>query len=84
MNNPIELHMHATKTLLAAALEQLKADDPIGYQGVCIASHNGAAFRVTTSLSVAGLCESQVDLIDPTGQVANIVTVVFQPPASRH
>lgn len=77
-------HLQATKAMIAMALEQLKAEDPVGYEGACVASRRGAAFRVTTSLSVAGLCESSVDLVAPDGQVANIARVAFDPPESKH
>lgn len=75
----IAQHIEATKALIAAALEQMKADDPEAFRGVAVASKRGAAFRVTTSLSAAGLCEASVDLVAPDGQVANIARLAFEP-----
>ena len=73
----IEQHLTATRGLIAAACEQMKAEDPEAYQGIAVASQRGASFRVTTSLSTQGLCEASVDLVAPDGEAANIARVVF-------
>lgn len=75
--NAIEQHLTATRALIRMACEQMKAEDPEAYQGIAVASQRGASFRVTTSLSAAGLCEASVDLVAPDGQAANIGRVAF-------
>jgi hypothetical protein len=79
----ITQHLRATRLLIAEACAQMKADDAEAYQGIAVASQRGASFRVVTSLSVQGLCESRVELVAPDGVSVNVATIAFNDPPTR-
>lgn len=79
----IKSHLQATRQLIKAAVEQMKAVEPETYQAIALATAHGSAFRVTTCLSVAGLCEAHVDLIAPDGKQFDIARVEFDSPTAH-
>ncbi|KGM54172.1 hypothetical protein N799_09825 [Lysobacter arseniciresistens ZS79] len=83
MSDPIQLHLTAARLLIAAACQQMKADDPEAFAAIAVASERGASFRVTTALSVAGLSEVSVDLVAPDGVAANVARVAFDNPTAH-
>lgn len=82
-NRTIHAHMRASMKLFAACLARLKAEDPEAHQGVTVAVNRGASVRITTALSMAGLREVRVDLVDVHGNAANIATAAFANPTKN-
>lgn len=80
----IHAHLRAAKKLLAASMDQLKATDPEAYTGALAVLRAGAVARITTALSVAGLMEVDVSLVDGQGTAAHVASVAFDAPPTRH
>ena len=75
----IEQHLRAIQNLIHSSLDAVKAEDPEAAAGVAAAARNGAFFRVTTSLSTAGLRELEVALVWQDGRSAVLSQAAFDP-----
>lgn len=80
----IAAHLATAKHLAADAVGKLRVDDPEAFAMVNAAARAGAAFRVTTAFSPAGLCEVDVALVMPDGEPVRIAHVEFDGPEAMH
>lgn len=80
----IAAHLATAKRLAADAVGKLRTDDPEAFAMVNAAARAGAAFRVTTAFSPAGLCEVDVALVMPDGEPVRIAHVEFDGPEAVH
>ena len=64
--------------LVAGFLENLKHDDPTGYRRLQVAAVGGAAFRLETGFSTAGILDCKLFVIDPAGNSLEIGSIEVQ------
>jgi len=69
----------ASRCMVKAALDEMKATDPEGYADVARAASSGAFFDVGCALSPAGLLEPRLELVRPTGERVTLVRVEYEP-----
>lgn len=78
MSKALVQHLAATWRLIAEMREQLKRDNPAGCAAFDLATEQGAAFRVVTGVSAAGLAEATIELLTPGDDPVRIATVELE------
>ena len=68
-----------SKNALAECLQTVRAEDAQAYAGIAAALHAGAVAQITVSLSLAGMAQTNVDLLLPTGQKLNLGHFEYEP-----